>query len=81
MSTIKTILSVLAIVAAYGVVGRMDYDDAVMMESAYKEVAQTDCLRDVSDSSLRQNQPVQTVSAGITDEAVTDGSDRCDVRD
>lgn len=81
MSTIKTILCVLAIVAVYGVVGRMDYDDAVMMESAYKETAQTSCLRDVSDSSPRQNQPLQTVSAGITGEAVTAGSDRCDAPD
>ena len=80
MSTIKTILFVVAIVAAYGVVGRMDYDDAVMMESAYKEDAQTACLRDVSGSSPRHNHPVQTVSAGITGEAVTD-SERCDVRD
>lgn len=80
MPTIKTILCVLAIVAAYGVAGRMDYDDAVMMESAYKEAARTSCLRDVSDSSPRQNQSVQTVSAGITGEAVTN-SERCDAPD
>lgn len=80
MSTIKTILCVLAIVAVYGVAGRMDYDGAVMMESVYKAAAQPNCLRDVSDSSLSQNQSVQTVSAGITGEAVTN-SERCDAPD
>ena len=32
MSTIKDVLCALAIVIAYGVAGRMDYDDAVMLD-------------------------------------------------
>ncbi len=77
MSTIKTILCLLAILCAYGVVGRMDYEDAVMMENAYKQPAQTDCLRAVSHSSPHEKQPVHT---NVTDEAVTDPADACNVQ-
>jgi hypothetical protein len=34
MPTLKDILCLLAVLVAYGIVGRMDYDDAVMLEEA-----------------------------------------------
>lgn len=36
MSTIKDLLFLLAIFVAYGIAGRMDYDDAVMLEQAQR---------------------------------------------
>ena len=80
MSTIKTILSVLAIVGGYGLVGRMDYEDAVMMENAYREPAQTDCPSAVSDSSRYDRHNVRAARAGISDEATTGPADACDVQ-
>ena len=60
MSTIKTILSVLALLCAFGVAGRMDYHDAVMKENARKQAARKDRLRTVSASSMRPIRQVQT---------------------
>ena len=40
MSNFKSVLCLLAILLAYGVAGRMDYDDAVMLE----QVRQADVL-------------------------------------
>jgi hypothetical protein len=80
MSTIKTILSVLAIVGGYGLVGRMDYEDAVIMENAYRAPAQTDCPNAVSDSSPYPLQNVRDTRAGISDEATTGPADVCDVQ-
>jgi len=34
MSNFKSVLCLLAILIAYGIAGRMDYDDAVMLEQA-----------------------------------------------
>lgn len=40
MSTLKDVLSLLAILVAYGIVGRMDHDDAVMLEAAQPAVVE-----------------------------------------
>jgi hypothetical protein len=80
MSTIRTILSVLAIVGGYGLVGRMDYEDAVMMENAHREPAQTDCPNAVSDSSRYDLHNVRAARAGISDEATIGPADACDVQ-
>lgn len=77
MSTIKTILSLLAILCAYGVAGRMDYDDAVMMENAQQQAAHPHCLRGASASSARQTQPVQTGLADLSDGSATHPADPC----
>lgn len=50
MSTVKDVLCLLAIVVAYGIVGRMDYDDAVMLEEAQRQrtaATSNDCAPDV----------------------------------
>lgn len=50
MSTLKDVLCLLAIVVAYGISGRMDYDDAVMLEEAQRQpIAATsnNCATDV----------------------------------
>jgi hypothetical protein len=57
-STLKSILLLLAILGAYGVVGQMDYDDAIRMENAQKQVRPLDCDRAVSDSSQRAVRPL-----------------------
>ena len=53
MSTLKDALYLLAILVAYGIVGRMDYDDAVMLEAAQRAVverAAIDCDAEPVDS-------------------------------
>ncbi len=80
MSTIKTILSVLAMVGGYGLVGRMDYEDAVMMANAYRESAQTDCLNAVSDSWRYDLHNVRAARTAISDEATIGPADDCAVQ-
>ena len=44
MITFKDVLCLLAIFAAYGMVGRLDYEDAVGLEQLIKERHHADCL-------------------------------------
>ena len=37
MSTIKSTLCLLAVLAAYGIAGQLDYEDAAMLEAAERE--------------------------------------------
>jgi len=46
MSTLKDTLCLLAILIAYGIAGRMDYDDAVMLEDVQRAAALADCAAD-----------------------------------
>jgi hypothetical protein len=43
MSTLKDVLCLLAILVAYGIAGRMDYDDTTMSEEAQQTAALADC--------------------------------------
>ena len=43
MSTLKDLLCLLAILIAYGIAGRMDYDDAAMLDEARQAAALADC--------------------------------------
>ena len=48
MSTVKSILCLLAIVAAYGIAGHLDYEDALMLEEIERQsvvVVADDCLQ------------------------------------
>jgi hypothetical protein len=54
MSTVKSILCLLAIVAAYGIAGRLDYEDAVMLEEIERQsavVVADDCLQAEGDAA------------------------------
>ena len=44
MTTIKDVLCLMAIFVAYGIVGRLDYEDAVRLEQIIKERHHADCL-------------------------------------
>ena len=44
MTTFKDVLCLLAIFVAYGIVGRLDYEDAVGLEQIIKERHHADCL-------------------------------------
>jgi hypothetical protein len=44
MTTIKDVLCLLAIFVAYGIAGRLDYEDAVELEQIIKERHHADCL-------------------------------------
>ena len=48
MSTVKSILCLLAIVAAYGIAGHLDYEDALMLEEIERQslvVVADDCVQ------------------------------------
>lgn len=48
MSTVKSILCLLAIVAAYAIAGHLDYEDAVMLEEIERQslaVVPDDCVQ------------------------------------
>lgn len=53
MSTVKSILCLLAVVAAYGIAGRLDYEDAVMLEEIERQsvVVADDCLQAEGDAA------------------------------
>lgn len=44
MTTIKDVLCLLAIFAIYGIVGRLDYEDAVRLEQIRRERLHAACL-------------------------------------
>lgn len=67
-STIKSILSLLVIVCTYGMVGRIDFDDAVMMEDAQKQAIQPGCAATNSVWSTRPIHTQPAASAALTDE-------------
>ncbi|MBT9597760.1 MAG: hypothetical protein IV094_17395 [Vitreoscilla sp.] len=46
MSTLKDTLCLLAILVAYGIAGRMDHDDAVLLDDVQRATAPTDCATD-----------------------------------
>ena len=58
MSTAKSFLCLLVIVAAYGVAGHLDYEDAVMLEEIERQsiaVVADDCARgDTNEASMRR---------------------------
>lgn len=57
MSTFKDILCLLAIFVAYGITGRMDYDDAVMLEETQhseKQSPQLGCPMAITSMSSEQ---------------------------
>ena len=69
MSTIKTVLCLLTIIVAYGVVGRMNYENAVMMENAYKDQGSTNRSESACDLSAPAIRSVQARNADVADEA------------
>lgn len=71
MSTIKTVLCVLAIIVAYGVVGTMDYEDAVRANTPMRSGASTDCQRPVTESSPRGFQSVPAGSVELAAGTIT----------
>lgn len=55
-STIKCALSLLALLCAFGVVGSMDYHDAVMMEDAQQRLDIQECPKSDSLSPRQTSQ-------------------------
>ncbi len=47
MSTFKDALCLLAIFVLYGITGRLDYEDAVILEQIHQERLQAACLTDL----------------------------------
>ena len=60
MSTVKSILCLLAIVAAYGIAGHLDYEDAVMLEEIERQslvVVVDDCLQAEAHQAQARHRP------------------------
>lgn len=71
MSTLKDVLCLLAILVVYGIAGRMDYDDAVMLEEAQQATALADCP---TAKPLAVNDPVAQTNELVVDPR-TDSAD------
>jgi hypothetical protein len=57
MSTLKDTLCLLTILVAYGIAGRMDYDDAVLQEDVQRAVVLADCAADETRTTVGAQTP------------------------
>ena len=60
MITVKDGLCLLAIFVAYGLVGRLDYDEALRLEKLRQERARADCLPDAVPRHDASEAPLST---------------------
>jgi hypothetical protein len=79
MSKRKIVLYLLVILCAYGVVGRMDYEDAVMMKDSYPEAPPSYCAA-ILDSSPPYLQSVHNTRGHAIDAALGDATDACSIQ-
>ncbi len=81
MSTLTDVLCLLAISVAYGIAGRMDYDDAAMSEEAQQAAALADCPtakpRAVNDPEVQTNDPVFDPRTDSADAAAPENEVPC----
>jgi len=60
MSTVKSILCLLVVVAAYGIAGHLDYEDALMLEEIDHQslvVVADDCLQAEAQEAQARHRP------------------------
>ena len=60
MSTVKSILCLLVVVAAYGIAGHLDYEDALMLEEIERQslvVVADDCLQAEAHQAQARHRP------------------------
>jgi hypothetical protein len=81
MSTLKDTLCLVAILIAYGMAGRMDYDDAVMQNEARQAAVLADCptsrtLTSIDPPAQAQNLPFDPQDDG-TDANAPEGDVPC----
>jgi hypothetical protein len=81
LSTLKNALCLLAILVAYGIAGRMDYDDAAMLEEAQQAAALADCPTAkplaVNDPEVQTNDLVFDPRTDSADAATLEGDVPC----
>jgi hypothetical protein len=81
MSTLKDVLCLVAILVAYGIAGRMDYDDAAMLEEAQQAAALADCPTAkplaVNDPEVQTNDLVFDPQTDSADAAAPEGDVPC----
>lgn len=81
MSTLKEVLCLLAILVAYGIAGRMDYDDAAMLEEAQQAAALAYCPTAkplaVNDPEVQTNDRVFDPRTDSADAAAPEGDVPC----
>lgn len=71
MSQWKDIFCLLAILAAYGLAGHLDYEDAVVMEQALRDDVQAPCAAPPSAATDEAPPPRHSVAQAATDAAGT----------
>ena len=81
MSTLKDVLCLLAILLAYGIAGRMDYDDAAMLAEAQQAAAHVDSptakTLAVDDPEVQTNDLVFDSRTDSADAAAPEGDVPC----
>ncbi|MDO9073822.1 MAG: hypothetical protein Q7U73_11190 [Rubrivivax sp.] len=81
MSTQKDVLCLLAILVAYGIAGRIDYGDAVMLEEARQSAAPVDCptgkTLTVNDPEVQTNDLAFDPRTNSADAATPEGDVPC----
>lgn len=81
MATLKNVLYLLAILLAYGIAGRMDYDDAAMLEETQQAAALFDCptakALAVNDPGVQTNDLVFDPRTDSADAATPEGDVPC----
>lgn len=77
MSTLKNVLCLLAILLAYGIAGRMDYNDAAMLAEAQQAAALVNCptarTLAVYDPKVQKNDLVVGPQTDSADAAAPEG--------
>lgn len=69
MSQWKDILRLLAILAAYGLAGHLDYQDAILMEEALRDDMQAPCAAPLSAATDEAPLPRRSVTLNGTNAA------------
>lgn len=81
MTTLKDVLCLLAILLAYGIAGRMDYDDAATLEEPQQAAALVDCPTakplTVNDPEVQTNDLVFDPRTDSADAATPEGDVPC----
>ena len=79
MSTSKIVLYLLVLFCAYGLVGHIDYKDAVMMKSRYAEAPPSYCAANF-DSSPPYLESAQKTRGDAGDAALGDATNACSIQ-
>lgn len=83
MSTLKDVLCLLAIFVAFGIAGRLDYEDAVTLEEVQQAPAHADCSPTatpaISEPPTRPTTPPADPQSIVAPPGLQESTTRCTV--